>query len=56
MAALNKATNKVGLQSLDPELAVLLNRVTDDSNVESVIVYYQAPATPTSPTFNVLVF
>src|SRR2546425_10052391 len=43
MAALNKATNKVGLQSLDPELAVLLNRITDDSNVDAVIVYYQAP-------------
>src|SRR5437660_562190 len=43
MAALNDATNKVGLQSFDPELAVLLNRITDDSNVDAVIVYYQAP-------------
>src|SRR6266446_836310 len=43
MTALNDATNKVGLQSFDPELAVLLNRITDDSNVDAVIVYYQAP-------------
>src|SRR5438132_1250597 len=43
MAALNDATNRVGLQSFDPELAVLLNRATDDSNVDAVIVYYQAP-------------
>ena len=44
IAALIDATNRVGLQSFDPELAVLLNRMTDDSNVDAVIVYYQAPA------------
>src|SRR5436853_72974 len=44
IAALNDATNRVGLQSFDPELAVLLNRMTDDSNVDAVIVYYQVPA------------
>src|SRR6266446_4181051 len=43
IAALNDGTNRVGLQSFDPELAVLLNRITDDSNVDAVIVYYQAP-------------
>src|SRR2546429_167365 len=43
MAALNDATNRVGLQSFDPELAILLNRMTDDSNVDAVIVYYQVP-------------
>ncbi len=44
IAALIDATNRVGFQSLDPELAVLLNRMTDDSNVDAVIVYYQVPA------------
>src|SRR5436190_534348 len=43
IAALNDATNRVGLQSFDPERAVLLNRITDDSNVDAVIVYYQVP-------------
>src|SRR2546430_10368276 len=43
IAALNDATNRVGLQSFDPELAVLMNRMTDDSNVDAVIVYYQPP-------------
>jgi serine protease AprX len=38
-AALNAATNATGLQSLDPELAVLLNRLTDDSNVDAVVIY-----------------
>ncbi len=32
-----------GLQSVDPELAVLLNRLTDDSNVNCAIVYHQLP-------------
>jgi serine protease AprX len=32
-----------GLQSLDPELAVQLNRLTDDSNVNAVVVYHQLP-------------
>src|SRR6266700_2231046 len=44
IAALIDATNRVGFKSLDPELAVLLNRMTDDSNVDAVIVYYQVPA------------
>jgi serine protease AprX len=32
----------VGLRSLDPELALLLDRVTDDSNVNAVVVYHRA--------------
>ncbi len=32
-----------GLQSLDPELALLLNRLTDDSNVNAIIVYHHLP-------------
>ncbi len=32
-----------GLQSIDPELAILLNQITDDSNVNAVIVYHQMP-------------
>jgi serine protease AprX len=32
-----------GLQSVDPELALLLNRVTDDSNVNAAVVYHRLP-------------
>ncbi|HKX27189.1 MAG TPA: S8 family serine peptidase [Blastocatellia bacterium] len=32
-----------GLQSVDPELALLLNQLTDDSNVNAAIVYHQTP-------------
>ena len=35
--------NSVGLQSVDPELAILLNRVTDDSNINSIIVFHNSP-------------
>ncbi len=31
-----------GLQSLDPELALLLNSVTDDSNINAAIVFHRA--------------
>jgi serine protease AprX len=31
-----------GAQSLDPALAILLDRVTDDSNVNAAVVYHQA--------------
>jgi serine protease AprX len=33
-----------GLQTVDPELAVLLNRLTDDSNINAAIVYHQLPS------------
>lgn len=33
-----------GLQSVDPELALLLNRITDDSNVNAAVVYHQLPS------------
>ncbi len=42
-SALNAAVGTTGIQSVDPELAVLLNRLTDDSNVDAVIVYHHAP-------------
>ncbi len=32
-----------GLQSLDPELALLLDRLTNDSNVNAVVVYHHLP-------------
>jgi serine protease AprX len=32
-----------GLQSVDPELAVQLNQLTDDSSVNATIVYYHLP-------------
>src|SRR5262249_31089212 len=31
-----------GLQSVDPELAILLDHLTDDSNVNAAVVYHQA--------------
>jgi len=32
-----------GLQNIDPELAVLLNNATDDSNINAVVVFHQYP-------------
>lgn len=32
-----------GLRSIDPELAIRLNRLTDDSNVNAVVVYHRMP-------------
>jgi len=43
-SALFAAENQLGLQSVDPELAVLLNTLTDDSNIDAVIVYHQLPS------------
>jgi serine protease AprX len=43
MAQLDSAIGQTGLQSVDPELAVLLNRLTDDSNVAAVVVYHHLP-------------
>ena len=43
IAALNRTVGQTGLQSVDPELAVLLNRLTDDSNVDAVVVYHNLP-------------
>src|SRR5258706_3057348 len=43
VSALNHAVGQFGLQSVDPEFAVLLNRLTDDSNVDAVIIYHHLP-------------
>jgi serine protease AprX len=40
---LNSALSQTGLQSVDPELAVKLNRLTDDSNVDAVIIFHHLP-------------
>src|SRR5207247_11427418 len=32
-----------GLQTVDPELALQLNQLTDDSSVNAVVVYYHLP-------------
>ncbi|HEX8354158.1 MAG TPA: S8 family serine peptidase [Pyrinomonadaceae bacterium] len=32
-----------GLQSVDPELALLLDRATDDSNINAAVVYHRQP-------------
>lgn len=37
------AAPPTGLQSVDPELALKLNRLTDDSNVNAAIVYHHLP-------------
>ena len=34
---------QTGLQSVDHELALLLNRLTDDSNVNAAVVYHRTP-------------
>ncbi len=43
IAALMSRIGNAGLQSVDPELAVMLNRATDDSNIDAVIVYHHLP-------------
>ncbi|HUQ31362.1 MAG TPA: S8 family serine peptidase [Pyrinomonadaceae bacterium] len=32
-----------GIRSIDPEFAILLNEMTDDSNVNSIVVYHRKP-------------
>ena len=44
IAALTAPAGSSGLQSVDPELALLLDRATDDSNIDAVIVYHHVPA------------
>jgi serine protease AprX len=36
-------TGSVGLQSIDPELAIALNAATDDSTLNAVVVFHQYP-------------
>src|SRR5258707_11758710 len=43
IAALHAAETQTGLQSVDPELAIVLNKLTDDSNVDAVVVYHHLP-------------
>ena len=40
---MNSSPVSVGLQSVDPELAVKLNAMADDSNVNAAIVYHRLP-------------
>ncbi len=37
------ASSETGLQSIDPELAVNLNQLTDDSGVNAVVVFHSLP-------------
>jgi serine protease AprX len=37
------STEQTGLQSVDPELAAQLDRLTDDSNVDAVVIYHHLP-------------
>lgn len=43
VAAFDKSAAQTGVQSIDPELGILLNGLTDDSNVDAIIVYHHAP-------------
>jgi len=43
ISTLTNAQAETGLQSVDPELAVLLNTLTDDSNVDAVVIYHHLP-------------
>jgi serine protease AprX len=43
IAAFDKVAAQTGVQSIDPELGILLNGLTDDSNVDAVIVYRHTP-------------
>ncbi|PYS72527.1 MAG: hypothetical protein DMF69_07305 [Acidobacteria bacterium] len=40
---LEAGSSEAGLRSVDPELALLLNRLTDDSSINAVIVYHHSP-------------
>ncbi|HLM56483.1 MAG TPA: S8 family serine peptidase [Pyrinomonadaceae bacterium] len=42
----DEAKQATGLLSFDPELALLLDRLTDDSNVNAAIVYHKYPYDP----------
>ena len=39
---LTGADDNTGLQGIDPELAIALNKATDDSNINAVIVYHSS--------------
>ncbi len=39
---LTGADDQTGLQSVDPELAIMLNQATDDSNINAIVVYHHA--------------
>jgi serine protease AprX len=41
---LSSSSSTAGLQSVDPELAVKLNQITDDSSVNAVVVYHRLPS------------
>src|SRR2546423_3693345 len=43
ISTLTSAIGQSGIQSVDPEFAVLLNQLTDDSNIDSVSVYQHLP-------------
>ena len=40
---IESGSEQTGLRSVDPELAITLNRLTDDSSVNAVIVFHQLP-------------
>ena len=42
-SVLSPVGTPIGLQGIDPELAVTLNNLTDDSNINAVVVYHHLP-------------
>ncbi len=42
-AQLQEGIAETGLRSVDPEFALALNRLTDDSNLNAVVVYHRMP-------------
>ena len=40
----NRQVSTSGLQSVDPELLIKLNEMTDDSNVNAVVIFHQYPS------------
>src|SRR5437870_94369 len=42
-STLNGVMTSAGLQSIDPELSTMLDCLTDDSNIDAVIIYYHLP-------------
>lgn len=43
ISLLTSTVGHTGVQSVDPEFSVLLNQLTDDSNIDAVIVYHHLP-------------
>jgi serine protease AprX len=43
-SAVSQGSNETGLRSVDPDLVATLNRITDDSTVNAVVIFHQLPS------------